>query len=108
MHPALQGAIVAQHCFTSSGCPPLDTNEGESAEDDHNHGSNVTGIVASRGGAGVAKGYAPGASIVAVKVLNRQNAGRVSDWVAGFDWVSTNLSRLKVKVMTAAKPRCRP
>jgi hypothetical protein len=102
MHPALPNAIVAQHCFTSGGCPPTNSNEGDSAEDDHNHGSNVTGIVASRGGNGIGKGYAPSASIVAVKVLNRQNAGRVSDWVAGFDWVSTNLSMLKVKVINAS------
>lgn len=102
LHPALKDAIVAQHCFTSGGCPPLNQNEGDSAEDDHNHGSNVTGIVASRGANGIAKGYAPGASIVAVKVLNRQNAGRVSDWVAGFDWVSTNLSVLNVKVINAS------
>ncbi|HET6334570.1 MAG TPA: S8 family serine peptidase [Polyangiales bacterium] len=102
MHPALQDAIVAQHCFTTGGCPPLNQNQGDSAEDDHNHGSNVTGIVASRGGGGIAKGYAPGASIVAVKVLNRQNGGRVSDWVAGFDWVSTNLSMLNVKVINAS------
>jgi hypothetical protein len=101
-HPALKDAIVAQHCFTSSACPPNNAREGESAEDDHNHGSNVTGIVASRGGGGVAVGYAPGASIVAVKVLNRSNAGRVSDWVAGFDWVSTNVSMLNVKVINAS------
>jgi MYXO-CTERM domain-containing protein len=102
MHPALQGAIVGQHCFTSNACPPSNARESDSAEDDHNHGSNVTGIVASRGGGGVAKGYAPGANIVAVKVLNRQNAGRVSDWVAGFDWVATNLSTLKVQVINAS------
>lgn len=102
MHPALPNVVVAQHCFTQAGCPPTNANEGTSAEDDHNHGSNVTGIVASRGGNGIGKGYAPGASIVAVKVLNKQNAGRVSDWVAGFDWVSTNLSMLNVKVINAS------
>ncbi|HKP55435.1 MAG TPA: S8 family serine peptidase, partial [Polyangiales bacterium] len=102
MHPALQGAIVAQHCFTQSGCPPLNSREGESAEDDHNHGSNVTGIVGSRGGGGVAKGYAPGASLVPVKVLNRSNAGQISDWVAGFDWVLSNQAMLKIKVINAS------
>jgi MYXO-CTERM domain-containing protein len=102
MHPALMGAIVAQHCFTQSGCPPLGSREGESAEDDHNHGSNVTGIVGSRGGGGVSKGYAPGASLVPVKVLNRNNAGQISDWVAGFDWVLSNLATLKIKVINAS------
>jgi len=101
-HPALQGAIVAQHCFTRFGCPPGGSNESESAEDDHNHGSNVTGIVASRGGGGVSKGYAPGVSIVGVKVLNAQNAGQTSDWVAGFDWVLTNHQKHNIKVINAS------
>lgn len=100
-HPALQGAIVGQHCFTQFGCTPF-SSEGESAEDDHNHGSNVTGIVASRGGGGVAKGYAPAAKIVAVKVLDRNNSGQVSDWVAGFDWVLSNLATHDVKVINAS------
>lgn len=102
MHPALKDAIVAQHCFTQGACPPGFASEGESAEDDHNHGSNVTGIVASRGGGQVSKGYAPAANIVAVKVLNRNNAGQISDWVAGFDWVAENLDMLKVNVINAS------
>ncbi len=101
-HPALRGAIVAQHCFTPLACPPNGTREGESAEDDHNHGSNVTGIVASRGGGKVAKGYAPGVNVVSVKVLNANNAGRISDWVAGFDWIYENLESLDVKIINAS------
>ena len=101
-HPALQSAIVAQHCFTRRACPPSSAAESDSAEDDHNHGSNVTGIVASRSGGGVSKGYAPGASIVAVKVLNGQNAGQTSDWVAGFDWVLTNREKHNIKVINAS------
>jgi MYXO-CTERM domain-containing protein len=101
-HPALQGAIVAEHCFTRFGCPPGAAAEGDSAEDDHNHGSNVAGIVASRGAGGVSKGYAPGSSIVAVKVLNGQNSGQTSDWVAGFDWVLTNQQKLGIKVINAS------
>lgn len=102
MHPALKDAIVAQHCFTQGACPPGFASEGESAEDDHNHGSNVTGIVASRGAGQVSKGYAPAANIVSVKVLNRNNAGQISDWVAGFDWVAENLDMLKVQVINAS------
>jgi subtilisin family serine protease len=102
MHPALKDAIVAEHCFTQGACPPGFASEGESAEDDHNHGSNVTGIVASRGAGQVAKGYAPAANIVSVKVLNRNNAGQISDWVAGFDWVAENIDMLKVQVINAS------
>jgi hypothetical protein len=99
-HPALKDAIIGQHCFTQFDCGF--SNEGDSAEDDHNHGSNVTGIVASRGGGGVSVGYAPGANIVAVKVLNGSNAGQVSDWVAGFDWLLTNQSKFDLKVINAS------
>lgn len=100
-HPALQDAIIGQHCFTQFDCGTF-ANEGDSAEDDHNHGSNVTGIVASRGGGGVSVGYAPGSKIVAVKVLNGSNAGQVSDWVAGFDWLLTNTDKFKLKVINAS------
>lgn len=100
-HPALAGAIIGQHCFTQFDCGTFQ-NEGDSAEDDHNHGSNVTGIVASRGGGGVAKGYAPGSSIVAVKVLDGNNSGQVSDWVAGFDWLFSNMAKFDLKVINAS------
>lgn len=101
-HPALKDAIVAEHCFTQGACPPGFAREGESAEDDHNHGSNVTGIVASRGAGMVGKGYAPASKIVSVKVLNSNNAGQISDWVAGFDWVADNQAMLKVNVINAS------
>jgi MYXO-CTERM domain-containing protein len=100
-HPALAGAIIGQHCFTQFDCGTFQ-NEGDSAEDDHNHGSNVTGIVASRGGGGVAKGYAPGSSIVAVKVLDGNNSGQISDWVAGFDWLFSNMAKFELKVINAS------
>jgi subtilisin family serine protease len=102
MHPALKTAIVAQHCFTAGACPPDNARESESAEDDHGHGSNVSGIVASRGSSSVGKGYAPAAKIVAVKVLNSKNTGLISDWVAGFDWVLTNREKLDVRVINAS------
>jgi hypothetical protein len=98
-HPAIADSIVAQHCFTSSGCPPNDTNEGTSAEDDENHGSNVTGIITSNGTGGLSFGYAPDSEIVAVKVLDRGGRGWVSDWVSGLDWVYDNLGDLKVRII---------
>jgi MYXO-CTERM domain-containing protein len=100
-HPALAGAIVAEHCFTQGDCGAF-ASESESAEDGHNHGSNVTGIVASRGAGGVAKGYAPATSIVSVKVLNSNNAGQISDWVAGFDWIFSNRGQHDIRVINAS------
>lgn len=97
-HPDLRSSVVAQHCFTQRACPPRRTAEGTSAEDDHGHGTNVSGIVASDGVVAPA-GFAPDAEIVAVKVNDSRNAGMESDWVAGLDWIYDNLSTLKVKVV---------
>lgn len=97
-HPDLKDSIVAQHCFTQYDCPPTRGTEGTSAEDDNGHGTNVTGIITSNGVVS-SIGFAPNAEIVAVKVDDANDAGQISDWVAGLDWVYDNLSTLKVKVM---------
>jgi subtilisin family serine protease len=96
-HPDVSAAIVAQHCFTYA-CPPLRTREGTSAEDDHGHGSNVAGIIASRGHV-ASPGFAPGAELVVVKVNDHNDSGRVSDWVAGLDWVYDELPSHQAKLV---------
>jgi hypothetical protein len=98
-HPAIADSLVAQHCFTSAGCPPNDTDEGTSAEDDEDHGSNVTGIITSNGTGGLSYGYAPDSEIIAVKVLDRDGRGWVSDWVSGLEWVYDNLATNKVRLI---------
>jgi subtilisin family serine protease len=97
-HPDLKDSIVAQHCFTQFDCPPTHSAEGTSAEDDHGHGSNVTGIITSNGVV-AGPGFAPDTAIVAVKVNDSNDSGQESDWVSGFDWVFENLSTLKVKIV---------
>jgi subtilisin family serine protease len=101
-HPDLSSSLVStQHCFTRGACPPNNTAEGTSAEDDHGHGSHVAGIITSDGKvAGV--GFAPDAEIVAIKVNDRDDSGFASDWAAGMDWLFTNLATLKVKVVNAS------
>lgn len=101
-HPDLKSSIApTQHCFTHGACPPGNTSEGASAEDDHGHGSHVSGIITSDGTvAGV--GFAPDAEIVAVKINDRSNAGYASDWAAGLDWIFTNLSTLDVRIVNAS------
>lgn len=98
-HPAIADSLVGQHCFTAAACPPNDTDEGLSAEDDEDHGSNVTGIITSNGTNGLSFGYAPDTEIVAVKVLDRAGRGWVSDWVSGLEWVYDNLATYKVRVI---------
>lgn len=97
-HPDLKDSIVAAHCFTQFDCPPARLAEGTSAEDDHGHGSNVTGIITSNGVVS-SPGFAPDTAIVAVKVNDSNDSGQESDWVSGLDWVFENLSTLKVNIV---------
>jgi subtilisin family serine protease len=101
-HPDLKTSVSStQHCFTHGACQPGNVSEGTSAEDDHGHGSHVSGIITSDGVvAGV--GFAPDAEIVAVKINDRSDAGYASDWAAGLDWIFTNLSTLGVRVVNAS------
>ncbi len=97
-HPDLADHIVAQHCFSKGDCPPGRTDEGESAQDEHGHGTHVAGIVSGRGSVSP-QGIAPGAGIVAVRVMDATGSGWNSDLVAGIDWVAANQARLNVKVI---------
>ena len=78
-HPDFAGRIVAQQCFCdnfSLGCCPnrLSVQSGPgAAQDDHDHGTHVSGIVAGAGQSGP-RGIAPGVRIVAVKVLDSSNS----------------------------------
>jgi subtilisin family serine protease len=70
-----------------------------SVTDENGHGTHVAGIVAARGffsaafARGIA-GVAPGARLYAVKVLDRDGAGTLSDVIAGLDWVAKNADRV--------------
>jgi MYXO-CTERM domain-containing protein len=101
-HPDLKSSVVpTQHCFTHADCAPGNLMEGASAEDDHGHGSHVSGIITSDGITAGA-GFAPDAEIVAVKINDRANSGFASDWAAGLDWVFSNLSTLNVKLVNTS------
>lgn len=90
--------IIAQQCFTQSACPPGKTNTGSSAQDDNAHGSNVAAILASSGSV-YAPGFAPATRLVAVKVLDGDERGFVSDWIAGLDYVGTNRAALNIRIV---------
>lgn len=83
-HPDLSAAVIAEfaHHFLNQG-----NDTGAGAEDGHDHGSHVTGIIASRGETVAPLGIAPSARIVVVKVLDNRNRGWFSDWAAGLDYV---------------------
>jgi hypothetical protein len=97
-HPDLVDDLAGEACFCSDvggpvGCCPngLDTQFGPgAAEDDHGHGSNVTGIVTSAGIV-AQPGVAPDAEVVGIKVLDENNSFCcASDIVAGLDWIIAN------------------
>jgi len=95
-HPDLTGALLAEACFcndNTGGCCPngsaTQTGSG-SAEEDHGHGTHVTGIVTSDG-VQAGKGVAPGARITAVKMLDANNSFQsTADITASLDWVYVN------------------
>lgn len=97
-HPDLADHIVAQHCFSKGDCPPGRIDEGESAQDEHGHGTHVAGIITSRGAVSP-RGIAPDAGIVAVRIMDATGSGWNSDLVAGLDWIIANQARLNVKVV---------
>lgn len=97
-HPDLANDLVAQHCFTNGTCPPSNGSQGSNAEDENGHGTHVAGVITSNGTVS-GQGIAPSAKIVAVRVLDKSGSGYVSDWVAGLDWVRTQLVTTPVQVV---------
>lgn len=94
-HLDLSDDLVDEACFCSGGggcCPGGGTSQTGvgAAEDDHGHGTNVSGIITSAGNV-AAEGGAPDADIIAVKVLDSGNLFCcTSDVVAGLDWIINN------------------
>jgi serine protease AprX len=76
-------------------------NGGAAAYDDYGHGSHVAGIVAGNGAdsSGARSGIAPAARIVALKVLDRSGAGRISDVIAALDYVVLHRQELNIRVV---------
>lgn len=111
-HPDLAGDVRAQACFgrTNSAvegvgfCPDrTDRQTGPgAAEDDAGHGTHVSGIITSDGTVS-APGVAPGADIVAVKVLDNCSFSgcfyAFSEIVAALDYVIANNATLGVRLI---------
>jgi subtilisin len=76
-HPDLVGAVAGGY----------DAVNGKSYEDDNNHGTYVASVVAARkNGVGIV-GVAPDAMLYAVKVMNSDGSGYISDILDGCQWV---------------------
>ena len=102
-HPDLKDALVDEACFCTNangtGCCPggVTTRTGPgAAADDHGHGSNVAGIVASRGNL-VGVGVAPAAKLVAVKVLDQNELfNNTAQIISALNWIIANHPEVKV------------
>jgi len=79
-HPDLNVDVSRSKTFVSS----------KSADDDNGHGSHVAGTIAAKNNTVGVVGVAPGAKLVAVKVLTRSGSGTTSGVVAGIDYVAAN------------------
>lgn len=69
--------------------------------DDYGHGTHVAGLIAGAGtvSAGRYTGAAPGAEIVALKVLDADGAGSTSTVLAALDWVEDNAAAYRIRVV---------
>ena len=77
-HPDLQ-------CDFSQGANIVDPSA--TPMDDNEHGTHVSGTIAGRGKGGPV-GVAPKATLLAVKVLDAQGSGNLSDIVKGINWAT--------------------
>jgi subtilisin family serine protease len=104
-HPSLEGRIIHEACFSQeSHCHNGSTEDVGSgaAEDDAGHGTHVSGIAASDGTVG-APGVAPGAELVAIKVLYDCSFSgcfdAFSEIVAALDHLITHHDSLNTRVI---------
>lgn len=65
--------------------------------DDNGHGTHVAGIVAANGSV---RGVAPGASIVAVKVLAADGSGSTTNLAQAIDWCTSHSEEFNITVMS--------
>ena len=91
-HPALDEAVIDRRNFTSDS----------EAEDTVGHGTHVAGIIAARNG--LAKGIAPAAKILSLKVLGHSGMGS-NDWVANAVRYATEA---KVQIISMSLGSSRP
>ena len=91
-HPEFAGRIAAGGaCFGgSAACPGLAAQ----GDDNHGHGTHVAGIVASAANGVGNTGVAPGASLLAVKVLDASGSGSYSAVGSGISYAASKGARV--------------
>ena len=94
--PELRGRILANVDFTLRDGSGQASPRGK-ALDENGHGTHVAGIIAASGRN--ARGVAPGASIVNLKVLNAQGEGDAADVVEAIDWAVKHRRQYRIRVL---------
>jgi len=101
-HPDIRDSLIAEQCFCTSpsgaGCCPNGSTQQSgagAAEDDHGHGTNVTGIITSDGRV-APMGIAPDAQVIVVKVLDKTGAGTSTSILSGLDFIINQHPEVKV------------
>jgi len=91
--------VVRFRDFTASSSPKVWTNAPPS--DGFGHGTHVAGILAGNGyhSKGLRMGIAPGANLVALKVLDDQGFGFISGVIDAIDYAVANRSALGIRVI---------
>lgn len=91
-HPDLKGRLIAFKDVAGHRDKP---------HDEVGHGTHVAGIAAGngKGSHGQYVGVAPGADIIAVRVMNEEGHGSYSDIIAGIQWAVDNKERYHIRVM---------
>ncbi|MFB6088364.1 MAG: S8 family serine peptidase, partial [Candidatus Aenigmatarchaeota archaeon] len=83
------------YCYESGsgGCCPNNDDIDDNATDDDGHGTSIAGIVGGKGNDNN-HGVARNSSLFAVKVLNSEGNGNVSDIIQGIEWSVNNSAQI--------------
>ncbi|MDX1586982.1 MAG: S8 family peptidase [Balneolaceae bacterium] len=97
-HPDLNVDVNRSATFITRG------KDSKNADDGNGHGTHVAGTIAALDNDIDVVGVAPGASVVAVKVLDSRGSGSYSGVIAGVDYVAANASNGDVANMSLGGP----
>ena len=69
--------------------------------DDNSHGTHVMGVLGGSGkrSGGRYEGVAPGASLIGIKVLDREGNGSVTDLLRGLSWIRKQKERYGIQIV---------
>lgn len=104
-HPAASGAVAVLDSGIDLANADLTARHGTNcispssqAQDDRGHGTHVAGVIGARNAGSGVVGVAPATPVYAVKVLNKNGTGTLSQLLCGINWVTANAAALGIRV----------